>query len=152
LGALSVRMPASDPIDPTKRKLVEDLAAQAGLVLRNVRLIEELRASRQRLVAAQDDERRKIERNLHDGAQQQLVALSVQLKLAEQLAGKNVEKERELLARLGSQANAALEDLRDLARGIYPPLLADKGLAAGVESRPGAGSAVTGRVPVGEDR
>jgi signal transduction histidine kinase len=86
-------------------------------------------------VAAQDDERRKIERNLHDGAQQQLVALSVQLKLAEQLAGKDVEKERELLARLGSQANAALEDLRSLARGIYPPLLADKGLAAALESQ-----------------
>jgi signal transduction histidine kinase len=135
LGALSVGMPPSDPIDPTKRKLVEDLAAQAGLVLRNVRLIEELRASRQRLVAAQDDERRKIERNLHDGAQQQLVALSVQLKLAEQLAGKDTEKERELLARLGSQANAALEDLRSLARGIYPPLLADKGLAAALESQ-----------------
>jgi signal transduction histidine kinase len=135
LGALSVTMPASDPIDPTKRKLVEDLAAQAGLVLRNVRLIEELRASRQRLVAAQDDERRKIERNLHDGAQQQLVALSVQLKLAEQLAGKDPAKERELLARLASQANAALEDLRSLARGIYPPLLADKGLAAALESQ-----------------
>ena len=135
LGALSVRMPASDPIDPTKRKLVEDLAAQAGLVLRNVRLIEELRASRQRLVAAQDDERRKIERDLHDGAQQQLVALSVQLKLAEQLVGKDAEKERELLARLGSQASAALEDLRSLARGIYPPLLADKGLAAALESQ-----------------
>jgi signal transduction histidine kinase len=135
LGALSVTMPASDPIDPTKRKLVEDLAAQAGLVLRNVRLIEELRASRQRLVAAQDDERRKIERNLHDGAQQQLVALSVQLKLAEQLAGKDPEKEQELLARLASQANAALEDLRSLARGIYPPLLADKGLAAALESQ-----------------
>jgi signal transduction histidine kinase len=135
LGALAVSMPPSDPMNPAKRQLVEDLASQAGLVLRNVRLIEELRASRQRLVAAQDDERRKIERNLHDGAQQQLVALSVQLKLAEQLAGKDTEKERELLARLGSQANAALEDLRSLARGIYPPLLADKGLAAALESQ-----------------
>jgi signal transduction histidine kinase len=135
LGALSVTMPASDPMDPSKQKLIEDLAAQAGLVLRNVRLIEELRASRQRLVAAQDDERRKLERNLHDGAQQQLVALAVQLKLAEQMAGTNTDKERELLARLGSQANAALEDLRDLARGIYPPLLADKGLAAALETQ-----------------
>src|SRR2546427_1987420 len=88
LGALSIRMPASDPVDPTKRKLVEDLAAQAGLVLRNVRLIEELRASRQRLVAAQDDERRKLERNLHDGAcaQQQIAALAVKIRLAETLA------------------------------------------------------------------
>jgi signal transduction histidine kinase len=135
LGALSVAMPAADPMDPTKQKLIEDLAAQAGLVLRNVRLIEELRASRQRLVAAQDEERRKLERNLHDGAQQQLVALAVQLKLAEQLAGTNTNQERELLARLGAQASAALEDLRDLARGIYPPLLADKGLAAALETQ-----------------
>jgi len=135
LGALAVSMPPSDPMNPAKQQLVEDLASQAGLVLRNVRLIEELRASRQRLVAAQDEERRKLERNLHDGAQQQLVALSVQLKLAEQLAGKDPEKERELLARLASQANAALEDLRSLARGIYPPLLADKGLAAALESQ-----------------
>jgi signal transduction histidine kinase len=64
-----------------QEKLIRDLASQAGLVLRNVRLIEELRASRQRLVAAQDEERRKIERNLHDGAQQQLVALAVKERL-----------------------------------------------------------------------
>jgi signal transduction histidine kinase len=82
LGALSVSMPASDPMNPAKERLIRDLAAQAGLVLRNVRLIQDLRASRQRLVAAQDEERRKLERDLHDGAQQQLVALAVQLKLA----------------------------------------------------------------------
>src|SRR4029077_10512657 len=74
LGELSVSMPPSDPFGPAKEKLIQDLAAQAGLVLRNVRLIEELRASRERLVAAQDEERRRIERNLHDGVQQQLVA------------------------------------------------------------------------------
>jgi signal transduction histidine kinase len=67
--------------------------ARAGLVLRNVRLIEELRASRQRLVAAQDQERRRIERNIHDGAQQQLVALAVKIRLAETLAkGEGAEK------------------------------------------------------------
>jgi signal transduction histidine kinase len=135
LGALEVTMPANDPLDPSRGKLVHDLAAQAGPVLRNVRLIEELRASRQRLVAAQDDERRKIERNLHDGAQQQLVALAVQLRLLEQTAGKDPERDRQLAATLGSQANAALEDLRDLARGIYPPLLADKGLSAALEAQ-----------------
>jgi signal transduction histidine kinase len=128
-------MPASDPMNPAKQQLVEDLASQAGLVLRNVRLIEELRASRQRLAAAQDEERRKLERNLHDGAQQQLVALAVQLKLLEQMAGDDPERDKQLAAKLGSQANAALEDLRDLARGIYPPLLADKGLAAALESQ-----------------
>jgi signal transduction histidine kinase len=135
LGALSVVMPPSDPMNPAKDKLVRDLAAQAGLVLRNVRLIEELRASRQRLVAAQDEERRKIERNLHDGAQQQLVALAVKLRLAEQLAERDPAKAKEMLAALQTDTSDALEDLRDLARGIYPPLLADKGLAAALEAQ-----------------
>jgi signal transduction histidine kinase len=135
LGALTVAIPANDPLDPARAKLVQDLASQAGLVLRNVRLIEELRASRQRLVTAQDEERRKIERNLHDGAQQQLVALMVQLRLADSLVGNDPEKEHELLARLRSETNDALENLRDLARGIYPPLLADRGLAAALEAQ-----------------
>jgi signal transduction histidine kinase len=135
LGALSVTMPPNDPMNSSKERLVRDLASQAGPVLRNVRLIEELRASRQRLVAAQDQERRKLERDIHDGAQQQLVALAVQLKLAEHLAGTDAEKEQQLLGKLVSQANSALEDLRDLARGVYPPLLAHKGLAAALEAQ-----------------
>src|SRR5262249_47522983 len=81
------------------------------------------------------EERRKLERNLHDGAQQQLVALAVQLKLLEQTAGNDPDRDRQLVAKLGSQASGALEDLRDLARGIYPPLLADKGLAAALENQ-----------------
>src|SRR4029453_10420618 len=81
LGALSVDTPPNDPMNPSKERLIRDLASQAGLVLRNVRLIEDLRSSRQRLVAAQDEERRKLERDLHDGAQQQLVALSVKTRL-----------------------------------------------------------------------
>src|SRR5213078_2746192 len=116
-------------------KLVRDLAAQAGPVLRNVRLIEDLRASRQRLVAAQDEERRKIERNLHDGAQQQLVALQVKLRLAEQLATREPAQATALFTDLQTQTADALEQLRDLAHGIYPPLLADKGLAAALEAQ-----------------
>jgi signal transduction histidine kinase len=135
LGALSVTMPAADPMTPTKERLVADLAAQAGLVLRNVRLIEELRASRQRLVAAQDEERRKLERNLHDGAQQQLVALQVQLRLAEQVLERDPEKGREIVHQVQGNAGTALEDLRELARGIYPPLLADQGLGAALEAQ-----------------
>ena len=135
LGALSVTMPASDPMNPSKERLVRDLAAQAGLVLRNVRLIEDLRASRQRLVAAQDEERRKLERNLHDGAQQQLVALAVQLKLARTMIDRDPAKAGGMLDSLQGAAGDALEELRDLARGIYPPLLADKGLAAALESQ-----------------
>ncbi len=135
LGALSVDMPANDPMNPTREKLIGDLASQAGLVLRNVRLIEELRASRQRLVAAQDEERRKLERNIHDGAQQQLVALQVQLKLARTLIERDPDKASEMLDTLQGSASGALEDLRDLARGIYPPLLADQGLEAALTAQ-----------------
>ena len=135
LGALAVRMPANDPMDPGKEKLVADLGAQTGLVLRNVRLIEDLRASRQRLVTAQDEERRKLERNIHDGAQQQLVALQVKQRLVEGLVERDPSKAKEMLAQLQAETGAALDDLRDLARGIYPPLLADKGLPAALEAQ-----------------
>ncbi len=109
LGALAVTMPANDPMNPSKERLVGDLAAQAGLVVRNVRLFEELRGSRRRLVAAQDLERRKIERNIHDGAQQQLVAIQVKLRLAEQLATRDAAKSIELLEQLQEDAGAAIE-------------------------------------------
>ncbi|MGH2642143.1 MAG: sensor histidine kinase, partial [Actinomycetota bacterium] len=114
---------------------IQDLAGQAGLVLRNAALIEDLRASRQRLVAAQDHERRRIERNIHDGAQQQLVALAVKLRLADALVGKDEDGAHALLGELHDETSQALEDLRDLARGIYPPLLADKGLAVALEGQ-----------------
>ncbi len=135
LGALSVAMPPNDPMDPAKEKLVADLAAQAGLVLRNVRLVEDLRGSRRRLVAAQDEERRKLERNIHDGAQQQLVALAVKARLARTLTDRDPAKAEEMLGQMELEMQQALEDLRDLARGIYPPLLADQGLAVALESQ-----------------
>ncbi|MDH4111162.1 MAG: sensor histidine kinase [Actinomycetota bacterium] len=135
LGALSVTKRASEPVTPTEEKLVADLALQAGLVLRNVRLVEDLRASRGRLVAAQDEERRKIERDIHDGAQQQLVALQVKQRLAEQLVDRDLNKAKELLGQLQGETAQALEDLRALAHGIYPPLLADQGLVAALESQ-----------------
>jgi signal transduction histidine kinase len=135
LGALAVDMPANDPMNPSRERLIRDLASQAGLVLRNVRLIEELRASRQRLVAAQDAERRRLERNIHDGAQQQLVALTVKVRLLEQLTEKDPSKARAMAAQIQEDTTAALDDLRDLARGIYPPLLADKGLPAALSAQ-----------------
>ena len=135
LGALSARMPPSDPMNPSKDKLMADLASQAGIVVRNVRLIAELRDSRQRLVAAQDEERRKLERNLHDGAQQQLVALAVKVNLVDRMVDTDRSKGHEMLADIKTELGEALEDLRDLARGIYPPLLADKGLAVALEAQ-----------------
>jgi signal transduction histidine kinase len=135
LGALAVSMPANDPMTPSRERLVRDLASQAGLVLRNVRLIEELRESRLRIVGAQDERARKLERDIHDGAQQQLVALSVKLRLAEQVARRDGEKAAAMLEGLQQDTTDALENLRDLARGIYPPLLADKGLAAALDAQ-----------------
>jgi signal transduction histidine kinase len=135
LGALTVSMPARGALGQTQERLLEHLAAQAGLVLRNARLIEELRASRQRLVTAQDQERRRLERNIHDGAQQQLVALAVKLRLARTVAGKDPVKAEELLGQLQTESQETLENLRDLARGIYPPLLADRGLAPALEAQ-----------------
>ena len=134
LGALTVAAPPAEPLTPDQERLIGDLAGQAGLVLRNVGLIEELKASRQRLVTAQDEERRRIERNIHDGAQQQLVALQIKLGLARKLVS-SVPDADGLLSQLQAEAQAALEDLRALARGIYPPLLADQGLTAALEAQ-----------------
>lgn len=135
LGALTVSLAANDPMNATKDKLARDMAAQAGLVLRNVRLIEDLRESRRRIVSAQDERARTLERNIHDGAQQQLVALSVKLRLADGLVDRDPAKVHELLADLQTQTTETLEDLRDLARGIYPPLLADQGLPSALEAQ-----------------
>ncbi|HEX7246549.1 MAG TPA: histidine kinase, partial [Actinomycetota bacterium] len=142
LGALSVAMPPNDPMTPSKEKLIRDLAAQAGLVLRNERLtsalkarLADLQAAQKRLVAAQDQERRKLERNIHDGAQQQLVALQVRQRLVEQLIDRDPAKAKQMLADLQTDTGLALDDLRDLARGIYPPLLADKGLIAALDAQ-----------------
>ena len=130
-----------DPALQYNPRLVESACAAAGLSLDNERLAAELRArlvdlqaSRARLVSAADDARRRIERDLHDGAQQQLVALKISLGLARQLMTSSPEA-ADLLAQTERQAADALEELRELARGIYPPLLADLGLRAALEAQ-----------------
>jgi signal transduction histidine kinase len=144
LGALSVSKRPGENLTPVEGQLMSDLAAQAGLVMRNIGLTEQLRArlaelqaSRLRIVAAQDDQRRRIERDIHDGAQQQLLAIAAKLAAAESVAGLDHERERALVAQLKAETSGALETLRELARGIYPPLLADQGLAAAVTTQAG---------------
>jgi signal transduction histidine kinase len=134
LGALSLQKPRNEALTGTEHDLLRHLASQAGLVLRNAALIDELRASRRRLVEAQDAERRKIERNLHDGAQQQLIALTIQVGLLEESAD-DPAAVRQLGPAVKDGLRAALEDLRDLARGIYPPLLADQGLVPALQAQ-----------------
>jgi signal transduction histidine kinase len=135
LGAISIRMPRGEPLRPAGEQLVADVASQAGLALSNAGLIEDLRASRQRLVAAQDEERRRLERNIHDGAQQDLVALAIKLRLAGSTLDEDPAQAREIIGELQTDASGALENLRDLARGIYPPLLADLGLVAALHAQ-----------------
>jgi len=142
LGALGVTKRSGEALTPVEENLLIHLAGQAGLVLRNVGLtadlqarLDDLRASRQRLVSAQDHERRRLERNLHNGAQQHLVAIKVKLGLAELLLDRNPVRAQQTLEQLKSDTDDALETLRDLARGIYPPLLADKGLPVALSAQ-----------------
>ena len=142
LGVLTVSKRRGEGLTPVEEGLLEDLASQAGLVLKNVGLtaelqarVDDLRNSRRRVVAAQDDERRRLERDLHDGAQQHLVALKVKLGLAEVLMDREPARAVVTLGEIKVDADEALETLRDLARGIYPPLLADRGLGAALEAQ-----------------
>ena len=135
LGAISITMPKDEPLRPAGEQLVTDVASQAGLALANAGLIEDLRASRQRLVTAQDEARRRLERNIHDGAQQDLVALAIKLQLAETTVAADPAQTGPVFGELKADTAGALENLRDLARGIYPPLLADRGLAAALNAQ-----------------
>jgi signal transduction histidine kinase len=142
LGALTLAKRPGEALTPVERRLAAQLAAQAGLVLHNAGLtgqlherMGELRASRKRIVDAANSERRRLERNIHDGAQQQLVALSVMARLAETTVDSDKAAARAMLVQAQADATDALENLRDLARGIYPPLLAERGLAAALEAQ-----------------
>jgi len=110
-----------------------------AMTLDELRLqLEELRASCARIVAATDAERRLLERELHDGVQQHLVALAVNVQLARQLVGSDPTAAAERLAEMAQDVREALESVRRVARQIYPPLLIDRGLA---EALAGAASA-----------
>ncbi len=159
LGAISLLKPPGERLTPAEERLARDLASQAGLVLHNVRLTEELRArveelrtSRRRLVAAQDAARRKLERNIHDGAQQQLVALSVKTNLARQLAVRDAGKAVSLVAALREEAGRALQELDELAGGLTPTALSELGLVEALGAQAGrAAVPVTVEAPDGLD-
>ena len=157
LGILIVQERDRQPLTPVEAQLFAGLAAQAGLVLRSVRLRTELavrvresteqaralRASRGRIVAAQDEERRRLERDIHDGAQQHLVTLAVNLRLARTLAARSPERAPAVLSGLKTAVDDTIDTLSALSRGIYPRPLADHGLAAAL-----SGAAMTGPLRV----
>jgi signal transduction histidine kinase len=121
--------------------VLASVAAAAGLAMQNERLhaalgarLEDLRRSRARIVEAGLAERRRLERNLHDGAQQRLVALSLALRMAERQIARDPDKAQAMVADAHRELNQALEELRELARGIHPAVLSDRGLGAAVEA------------------
>jgi signal transduction histidine kinase len=151
---VAVRPPGGDQFTADDDVVLTELARQVGLALHNVELdsalqrsledlrlqAEQLRESRARIVAAADAARRQIERNLHDGAQQHLVALAVNVRLARKLAETDPAGSLEILDQLGEGLQSAVQELRALAHGIYPPLLADRGIEEAL--RGAAGRAV----------
>ena len=132
LGFITVTKAAGEPVTPSDDRMLEAVASQAGLVLRNVRLIDDLRSSRERLVTTQDDERRRLERNLHDGAQQSLVSVTLLTRMA--AARASDEHLRASLTEAAAQLQLAIEELRELARGIHPAILTERGLGPALTS------------------
>jgi signal transduction histidine kinase len=167
LGELVLREQPGIPLTPVELRLFTGLAGQAGLVLRGAQLraaLEqrlrelsareaELRVSRERLVDAQDAARKRLERDIHDGAQQHLVALAVNLRLAATLAVTSPPRAEPLLAAQEEAAADAVATLVQLSRGIYPPLLEEQGVAAALRAVAGESVEVvdlgTGRYPIG---
>jgi signal transduction histidine kinase len=148
LGELVLREQPGIPFTPVELRLCTGLAGQAGLVLRGAQLraaLEqrlgelsareaELRVSRERLVDAHDEARRRLEQDIHDGAQQHLVALAVNLRLAAALAATSPDRADSLLAAQEDAVADAVDTLVQLSRGIYPPLLEEQGVAAALRA------------------
>jgi signal transduction histidine kinase len=152
LGLIVIeRRGGGDAFGDEDERVLTELARQVGLALHNVALdsalqasldevrrqAEELQASRARIVATADAERRRIERNLHDGAQQHLVALAVNLRLARDFVGDDPETASAMLEELATSIRDTIAELRDLAHGIYPPLLMDSGLSEALRAAAG---------------
>jgi signal transduction histidine kinase len=137
-----------DPLLLDDPELIHAVGAAAGLALEKERLdaelrakVEALRESRSRLLQVGLSERRRLERNLHDGAQQRLGSLALDLRLARSAIEDDPDRARELLDGAGDELERALEELRELARGIHPAVLTDRGIDSAIE-------ALAGRTPL----
>jgi signal transduction histidine kinase len=122
-------------------KLLNSVRAATGLAVENELLtaevraqLEDVRASRARIVAATDQERRRLERDIHDGVQQHLVAIGAKVRAAQELVARDPMQAKEMLEEISEQTTETLSSLRDLARGIYPPLLSDRGIVQAVRA------------------
>jgi len=142
LGALSISKAPGESLTDADEKMLDDVASGIGLLLRNISLnadlterAKQLRVSRRRLVAAHDAERHRLERDLHDGAQQQIVAVKVKLGVARTLAEREgVPDVESLVSSLAATTQEAVDSMRAVAHGIYPPLLEAEGLKAALSA------------------
>jgi len=132
-GALVVVLQEDEVLPPATEHRLRDFAELVGLAVASADARNELAASRVRIVEASDTERRRLERNLHDGAQQRLVALSVGLRLVQSRLQKSPEEATALLDRFTEELAAAITELRELAQGIHPAVLTERGLEAALE-------------------
>jgi len=136
LGMISLTLPAGQPFPPTDEQLLEQVTAGLGLALRNLlltddlrRRVDQLRESRRRIVAVQDQTRQGLERDLHDGAQQRLVALKIKVGISASMSEKEgLDDVKQILDNVKDETDLTIDSLRTLARGIYPPLLDAEGL------------------------
>ena len=132
-GAMAV-VSGVGPFPPGTERRIAEFTDLVALALASTDARSQLAASRARIVEAGDAERRRLERNLHDGAQQRLVSLSLALRLARSRLSEDPEASATLLAAAGEELATALEELRELARGIHPAILTDRGLAPALEA------------------
>ena len=165
LGLIVVERAArADAFTGEDDRVLAELARQAGLAFHNMRLdsalqstldalrkqADELRESRARIVASGDAERRRVERDLHDGAQQHLVALAINLRLARDVVADDPAAAAEMLGQLADDVQLTIREVRELAHGIYPPLLADNGLGDALRAA-ASRSPLTVRVAVADE-
>jgi signal transduction histidine kinase len=142
LGVIAVIVPPGRALSAADERLLVDVANQAGLLFRNLGLsadlvsrVGELHESRRRLVTVQEEERRRIERNLHDGAQQDLLGLKISIREIRTLSQRDPDGVQPALARLEEEAEKALLTVKELARGVYPSLLTAQGIAGALGAR-----------------
>ena len=140
-GAVMVSSVEREPFPPGSEQRIAGFCELVAQALANADAREQLAASRARIVQAGDNERRRLERNLHDGAQQRLVALSILLKLAERQLSPDAHDVRSRLAHAAEELDQALAELRELARGLHPAVLTQRGLEAAL-------GVLAARVPV----
>ena len=133
-GALTAARTADDPFPAGAESRLRSLADLAGQSIANERAETELRASRLRIVQTADEARRRLERNLHDGAQQRLVSVSLALRLVEQMLGSEESTAHGVLREASHELAEAMRELRELARGLHPALLNERGLGPALES------------------